>query len=44
MAGANVDNGCLAYLDAVRNAIGKIGYSCTTPGSSPWATASLWNA
>ena len=26
MAGANADNGYLAYLDAVRNAIGKVGY------------------
>ena len=26
MAGANADNGYLAYLDAVKDAIGKVGY------------------
>ena len=26
MAGANADNGYLAYLDVVKGAIGKVGY------------------
>ena len=26
MAGVNADNGYLAYLDAVKGAIGKVGY------------------